>query len=310
MVKKKSSKTGQNYLKIGNLKIKKKVAIIASCALVLIMFIWFMNSSFWPWPSSAEIGRRLNDVIDVCMYNERSRGCSTTQEKYHMSFEYCHSLADIPEIDKKVPVYGVAKKNDIKTREISYRGGDKTYNKYPYYSCTSYLEDVDKGSGTNLLSSEPSTMALFALYKTPQYSTTGDLYKCSVNTEPGYNFLWNQIPNIKTIKNDYKVAFNTHNKCSQLSELQNELNAINAKLSSYSSNRIVQQFYKNYDDWAGIADGGSLYSYNFMEKRFGSRICQDDPESGLEERNSVNVFVNEMRSYTSTDDFTSKIVIE
>ncbi len=78
------------------------------------------------------------------VYNERSRGRSSIQEKYDITFEYCHSLADISEIGKKVSIYGVAKKEWYKTREITYRDGDKTLNKFPYCACASYLEDVDK----------------------------------------------------------------------------------------------------------------------------------------------------------------------
>lgn len=295
---------------------KQKLFKIGGVVAAVIIVIWFINSRFWPWPSSVEIGRRLNEVIDACMYNERSRGCSTIQEKYSMSFEYCRSLADIPEIGRTIPVYGVAKRNDTQTREISYRGGDKTLKKYPYYGCASYIEDMEKDSGPNLLSPEPSTMALFALYKTPHYSTSGNSHQCTVKLDPSYNFLWEQIPNIQSIKGEVQVVSDTYKgiNCNQLSELQSAFDGINIKLSSYSSSRAVQQFYKNYDDWAGLSDDGPL-SYGhmvgctFMGKKFSSLICQDNPENGFEERYSTNVFINEMRSYISTDDFTSKIVV-
>lgn len=303
-------KKRQFVINISGLSIpKQKLIKIGGIVIVLILLVWFVNSSFWPWPSSVEIGRRLNEVIDACMYNERSRGCSAMQEKYRMSFEYCHSLADIPEIDKKVPIYGVAKKNDMNTREISYRDGDKTLNKYPYYSCTSYVEDAEKDSGPNLLSSEPSTMALFALYKTPKYSTSGNYSQCHVTLDPGYNFLWDQIPNIETVKNKYEIAFNTYNKCGQLSDLQRELDVINTKLSSYSSNKTVQQFYKIYGDWGGDMEKTSGYhlTCNFMNKSFVSNLC--GATTGPNSANNLESFSSEMRSYMSTDDFTSKIVV-
>lgn len=291
-------------------KWQKKLTKGGVGVLLVVVLVWFINSPFWPWPSSSEVGRRLNEVIDACIYNERSRGCSSMQERYGMAFEYCHSLTDIPEIGKRVPIYGVAKKNGTKTREISYRGGDKTLNKFPYYACASYLEDVDKNIDTDLLYSEPPTMALFALYKTPHYSTSGDNRQCRVTLDPGYSFLWDQIPNIATIKNDYEVAFKAHKSCGQLSELQNELNIINAKLLSYSSDRAVQQFYKNYGDWAGDrVESNSVYhsTCHFMDKTFISQIC--GATIGPNSINNLDSFSSEMRSYVSTDDFTSKIVV-
>ncbi|MBQ3280153.1 hypothetical protein IJG92_00615 [Candidatus Saccharibacteria bacterium] len=327
--KKKNGKTShkstrkRDIIKIGNFSIaRKKVIKIGGILVVLATIFWFVNSSFWPWPSSTEISRRLNEVIDACMYNEQSRGCSSTQEKYHISFEYCHSLADIPEIDKAVPVYGVAKREGIETREISYRGGDKTLDKYPYYSCAPSLDDINKTSDINILSSEPSTIALFALYKTPHYSISGDNRQCRITLDPGYNFLWDQIPNIEIIKNRYQIVSDTYNKCSMLSDLQSALDGINSELSAYSGNKIVQQFYKYYDEWTNtLISGGKICSSmddmasgcympvtcNFMNKNFYSSICS--ATTGPSSTNNLESFSNEMRSYTSTDDFTSKIVV-
>ena len=301
---KSKSKTAkrQDVIRIGEVAItKKKLIKIGSVVVALIIVVWFVNSSFWPWPSSAEIGRRLNEVIDACMYNERSRGCSSLKEKYHMSFEYCHSLADIPEIDKTIPLYGVVKKEGMEERELWYRGGDKTYNKFPYYSCTAYLENANKNEGTNLLASEPSSLALFAIYKTPQYKTAGDYSKCSVTVEPGYSSIWDQIPNIEAIKKEYETAVSVYHKCSQQSELQGELDKINAKLSDYAKNRTVQQFYQNFDYWTLPSPLGAT-ACTFMGKSF-NKICGDTPG------NSISDFANDMRSYVSTDDFTSKIVV-
>lgn len=305
-----TKKTTKNNTKKVNAKVEvtrqqKIIKIGGVIAAVIILLMWLVNSSFWPWPSSSEINRRLNEVIEACMYNERSRGCSSMQEKYHISFEYCHSLADIPEIGKSIPIYGVAKKDDAKTREISYRGGDKSLNKNPYYGCSEYLENMDKNISNELLSSEPTTMALFALYKTPQHNISGDSHECSV-VGSDFNFLWDQIPNIEVIKSEYKTAVNTYNKCNQRSELQSELNKINSKLTSYAKDKTVQLFYKNYDDWTSL-DEGSPLSCDFMGRSFHSDICIT--VAGVN-YNNLSSFSDDMRSYTSTDDFVSKIVIE
>ncbi len=302
----------QDIIKIGGISIaKQKLIMVGGAVITVIILVWFVNSSFWPWPSSAEIGRRLNDIIDACMYNERSRGCSSIQEKYHMTFEYCHSLADIPEIGKNIPVYGVAKKENLEAREIGYRGGDKTLNKYPYYNCAGRLDDIDKNNYPNLLSSEPSTMVLFALYKTPHYSTSGDSYQCDVYLDPDYNFLWEQIPNIENIKNEVQIISNTYKgiSCSRLSELQDVFDRVNTKLSSYSGDRTVQQFYKNYGDWVGDRekDDQLHVTCNFMGRSFVSGAC--GATTVVNATNTLESFSNEMRSYVSTDEFTSKILI-
>ena len=303
---KSKASNNQDVIKLGKISIaKQKLIKIGIVIVTSIIVVWFVNSSFWPWPSSAEIGRRLNEVIDACMYNERSRGCSTIQEKYNLSFEYCHSLADVPEIGKDIPIYGVAKKSEFISKKIADRSGDKTYNKYPYYGCVDNLDNIDKND-QHLLASEPRTMAMFDLYHTPQYSIIGDTYKCTIKLN-GYGFLWDQIPNIETIKKDYDVVAKTYKSCRQLSEIRSELDKINTKLSSYTKNPAVQLYYYNYDDWSGVGEGRNLLTCSYMDKSFASRICQDNEINGGV--NNVESFSSEMRSYTSTDDFTSKIVV-
>ena len=204
------------------LKMQKMIKIGGVVSAVIVFFIWFANSSYWPWPSSAEIGRRLDEVIDSCLYNERSRGCSVVQEKYNMSFEYCHALVDIPEVGKSIPVYGVAKKNDVSPREINDRSNNRIPGKYPYYSCTKYVENIDKDNMKNLLATEPKTLNLYSLYKVPKYGTEGNINKCSAIQLVAYNPLWNSIPNIEAIKNEYKIAFDSNNMCYQLKNLQKD----------------------------------------------------------------------------------------
>ena len=294
-----SRNTAKSKKEQKRLKQQKLIKTGGIASAIIIFFVWFVNSSFWPWPSSAEISRRLNEVIDSCMYNERSRGCSILQEKYDMSFEYCHSYVDIPEIEKSIPVYGVAKRN---------KG---SFNKYPYYSCSTYLEDVDKSNVDNLLASEPTSLALYELYETPKKGTSGNYYKCEANQLVAYGEIWDQIPNIEAIKNEYRIAIDSNNKCDQLSNLQKEFDRINKKLSNYSSNKTVQKYYRQYDIWLGSDDldnikngsyTGLVSSCEYGDKRFYQKCTNDEYD--------LNHFVMAMRKTITTDDYTSKLVIE
>ncbi len=299
------------------LKMQKMIKIGGVVSAVIIFFIWFANSSYWPWPSSAEIGRRLDEVIDSCLYNERSRGCSVVQEKYNMSFEYCHALVDIPEIGKSIPVYGVAKKNDVSPREINDESGSKIPGKYPYYSCTKYVENMDKDNTENLLATEPKTLALFDLYKVPKKATEGNLNSCRTKQVELWGYLWNQIPNIEAIKNEYKIAFDANNMCYQLSNLQKEFDRINKKLSDYANNKTVQLYYSIYDKWntdprygAGAENDpmtvkGAMYGgCTYVNKDFIQRCGTDGDSDDLEH------FTKEMRTWMTTDEHSSKIVIQ
>lgn len=72
---------------------RHKVLVIFS-VLVVAFIAWF-NSDYWPWPSKDRIRERLDKVINICTDNENSSDCKNIQKKYGMTFRYCHSIADM-----------------------------------------------------------------------------------------------------------------------------------------------------------------------------------------------------------------------
>ena len=72
---------------------KHKVFVVIS--VLIIAFIAWFNSDFWPWPSKDRIRERLDKVIDNCTDNENSSDCKNIQKKYGITFRYCHSIADM-----------------------------------------------------------------------------------------------------------------------------------------------------------------------------------------------------------------------
>lgn len=319
-------------------KAKKQIYLKIAVVLIVVIsvLVWFVNSSYWPWPSNAEIGRRLNELIDVCMYNENSRGCDSLKNRYNMSFEYCHSLAEIPEIGKTPTIYGVAKVKNFTTQSLSYEGmkserligipasndplkntttlvnereqeWDKEHGKgdtvFPYYGCVSYIDEVGTSNSDDLIIN-PESLALFELSQIPQRNASGDnISGCRTYWGPGFNDLWNEIPNIETIKNEYDIAFNTYNSCKFVSELQTEQVKINAKMYDYAHNKAVQLFYKAYDEWNTREHKSCTWksSDGQSEKSF--------PQTCGEGR-KMSDFIRDMQQYTTTDYFTSKIVIQ
>ena len=77
----------------GSWFLKHKVFVVIS--ILIIAFIAWFNSDFWPWPSKDRIRERLDKVIDICTDNENSSDCKNIQKKYGMTFRYCHSIADM-----------------------------------------------------------------------------------------------------------------------------------------------------------------------------------------------------------------------
>ena len=341
-VAKKKTRRKNKYLKIGNFKIKKKVAIIVICVLVAVVaFILFRTSYLWPWPSQSEIDQRLVDVIDGCMYNEDSRACKSLQSRYNMSFEYCYALSDIPEINVAIPVYGVVKVNSFTASSLNYQpaskgstlsspypsSGDKLTDnvrnaasggysmqigergdsKYPYYGCVKSIDEIAKQKGSSLISN-PETIALFGLSKIPQYSVTYGLqgeYGCKIHRS-SINNLWTQIPNMAAIQNEVNNILNMYPYCSMKEEIDRSISDLNTKLDDYANNYSVQLFYQKYDEWAA-RDGAGCTWY---DKKFDNQLCGaasngESPGSDV----MVKDFAADMHRYLHTKYFTSKIVV-
>lgn len=77
----------------GSWFLKHKVFVVIS--ILIIAFIAWFNSDFWPWPSKDRIRERLDKVIDICTDNEDSSECKNIQKRYDITFRYCHSIADM-----------------------------------------------------------------------------------------------------------------------------------------------------------------------------------------------------------------------
>lgn len=328
MTRKKSQKRKSKYLKMGSFKIKKKTVIILGSILgVIVAFVLFRNSDFWPFLSQSEIDQRLTDVIDGCMYNENSRACKNLQSRYNMDFEYCYALSDIPEIDTLMPVYGVAKKKGFVGNTLSWESrnkllgysADKTVldNKlesanqkksvYPYYGCKKSLDEVRSQRGENLIA-DPKTIALFGLSKIPEYIATGDVSGCSAYWK-GFNNLWNQIPNVQKIKNEGDNIRNIYNKCNMIGNAKVAANELNDRLKAYANNYSVQLFYQKYDEWNSTEWSGSTCTWYETEFKQRCGAGSDGSAESAGYGSMLKDFTDEMYGFLHTGSFTSKVLI-
>jgi hypothetical protein len=69
-------------------------ALIIIAAIVVAFIAWF-NSDYWPWPSRDRINERLDKVLSICTNNEYSSECKNIQKRYNMTFKYCRSMGDL-----------------------------------------------------------------------------------------------------------------------------------------------------------------------------------------------------------------------
>ena len=342
MAKKRIQKRKSSYFRIGRLKIKKKLIIPLSCVTVIVIgFLLFRNSSYWPWPSQEEIDQRLIDVVDACMYNESSRACKNLQSRYSMSFEYCHALSDIPEIGVEIPIYGIAKRNTFTPSSLNYQpatkgstlpspypsSGDKLADnirsaasggytsqtgtegdsKYPYYGCVGSLEEITNQKGANLID-DPKTIALFGLSKVPQYSMTYDPhgnYGCTFHYAH-INNLWKQVPNISVIRDEADNLSKIYPDCGAKIDIDSYVANLNTKLNNYANSYSVQVFYQKYDEWTVRKGTGCTWN----DIKFDGQLCgaaSDGESAGSDVM--VKDFVADMSRYLHTKYFTSKIVV-
>ena len=320
-------KKKSKYLRIGRFKLKKKPTIIILCLVVFIpLFIAFRKSDFWPWPSQSEIDQRMNDILDVCMYNENSRACRNTVNKYNLDFKYCYALSDIPEIDTLMPIYGVVQQKNFYTEPLSYMKRHATNDLsasssslsyvqaptndehivYPYYGCTSSIDEIRIQKGPSLISS-PASIALFGLSKIPVYYGEGDYYGCSASWHGTFNHLWLQIPNGPKVKTEGLNLVSIYNKCSMLSDLNLAAYNINERLRAYANNYSVQQFYQKYDEWNQVFSGGCTWYDVSFNQRCGAGSENNPDSAGY--GSMLQDFTNEMRQFLHTKYFTSRIVV-
>ena len=327
----KPKKRSKKYIRIGKHKIHKKFIIIAIALLFVIAIISYRRSDYWPWPTQSEMNQRLADVVDACIYNEGSSACKKLKNRYNVDFEYCYAMSDIPEIDNLMPIYGVARKksfNELQfSRDAMYKLTGRKANAepgdpipenalnvessgtiFPYYGCVSSLDEIRNQKGPNLISS-PDTIALFGLSNIPQYYETyvpQDGYGCIFH-RPWYNQLWEQIPNISTVKKTADNIFNMYPKCNMRTEIDHAINELNTRISNYANNYSVQLFYQKYDQWNSSATA----TCTWYEKKF-NQYCGaavSDKEGASHRYTMLKYFVEEMHDYLHTSNFTSKIVV-
>ncbi len=317
--------------------VKNKGFIICIVGLILA-FVWFSQSDYWPFPSQEKINERFSKIIDACMYNEQSGTCKNLQKKYKMTFEYCHYLGEIPKINESPSVYSVVKKEGFKAKALDYDEysteyslvNDNSFNAtglvepeseteykriraeklgdsiYPYYGCVSNIDDLGTSNSENLIK-DPTTIALFGLSKMPSRKGTGNKRKCtSNNTE--FNLLWEQIPDSELVKKEYDTAFKTFNWCSQLSSLNKEYDRINKKISDYANNKTIQLFYQAYDEWNTMRDGGCTWYEKSFKQYCGAAVGSDEKNESSYKRR-IEFFVKEMKQYKDTDYFLSRAML-
>ncbi len=323
----KTKQKKSKYLSLGGFKISKKIAITICCIVVLIIsFILFRNSDYWPFLSQSDIDQRLISVIDACMYNEDSRACKNIQKKYNMGFEYCYALSDIPQIDTLMPVYGVARKKsfvsntinwEFRHRVLGYHPGDSQLegdleraeqkkDVYPYYGCMDSLEGIREQKGPNLIS-DPDTMALVGLSVIPNYLVSGDnISGCSAHWGE-FNNLWKQIPNAQKIREEGLNIAKLYSTCNKISDARAAAEGLNSRMNSYANNYSVQMFYQKYDEW-NMSDAVTCGWYDKTFKQY-CGAGSDGSHKANERSSMVADFSNEMREFLHTNSFTSRIVL-
>lgn len=334
MAKRHNKRKNKDYFRIGELRIKKSYTIILVCLMMAIIgFVFWRNSYFWPWPTQSEIDQRLLEVVDACIYNENSRACKNLSKRYDMSFEYCHSLTEIPEIDKVIPVYGVARRKSFVASSLNYEpavkiGGDTLSTGtpvpgsrgivtlkeqrgssgdgiYPFYGCVDSIDSMDSQKGTNLIVA-PETIALFGLSKIPQYSVSGSVNSSCKLTRPTPNNLWMQIPNMTKITSEGSNLLNIYNKCSMISDLRVAVDSLNSRIKNYANNYSVQLFYEKYDEW-NTRDSSCVWYEKTFAQRCGAGSDGSSGSVGL--GTMVNDFTKDMQKYVESDDFVSKVIV-
>ena len=325
----------KGYFRIGELRIKKSYTIVSICLIIVIAcVVAWRNSYLWPWPTQSEIDQRLSEVVDACIYNENSRACKSLSKKYDMSFEYCHSLTDIPEIDKTIPVYGVARKKSFTASSLNYEpaintGGGTPYvdyslkpkyiniatsrkqrgtggdGIYPFYGCADSVDSIDTQKGLNLIE-DPETIALFGLSQIPQYSVSGSASSSCKLTRPTPNYLWMQVPNMAKITSEGNNLLNIYNKCSMISDLRVAVDSLNNRIKNYANNYSVQLFFEKYDEWNTRGTTCRWYEKTFTQ-RCGAASDGSSDSAGF--GTMVNDFTKDMQKYVESDDFTSKVIV-
>ena len=238
--------------------------LLSTCGILLTLLIIvaiinpFLISDTIEAISDFFFERHLEKVIDKCLNNENSKECIDIQKRYNATFKYCYAFYDIPEIDKDIPVYGVAKHYSFRETQFSLLSTlilDDDSNVFPYYGCVSERASIGKNNLDDV--SGEDTQALHWLRNRPKAEF--DIYNPLI-TYSGFNsVLWNNVPNFKETVSDVEEMIDRRyyvNTIENRLRMDDIVRNTDNKLKSYAENKVVQAYFWNYDIW------NERYNYN------------------------------------------------
>lgn len=259
--------------------------------IVCIALVYILN------PPETVIRWRFERVLDACEKKEESQKCKNIQSIYKITYEYCHAFFDIPEIDKSIPVYGVATRNDFKGDALmSLRPYSDNSNAKirPYYGCVANYADLDS-KGSNLHDATKESQATYWLEDRPSISFSLD--KCTISRHAFSSVLWRNIPNWGEIAMEETNAFLRYDGAC-VKGMEYELKKTDDKLAKYSENKTVQAYYAGFDVWNESLHLGESCIYDkgtATEKTFRGKCLTSVGEEGYPMRGFVD-FMEDRRS--------------
>lgn len=130
-------------------KTKVILSLFALAAALLLAFIIWRNTPYWPWLSNDEIEERLEKVIDACVDREKSSDCERSKRLYHAKFQYCVKVKNLGAslwsiTGENEGIYAVAWLDSYSTpNEMTDTTGINMITGYKYVSCKDTKGEVD-----------------------------------------------------------------------------------------------------------------------------------------------------------------------
>ena len=294
-----------------------RIVLLAAIALFFILALIFVFN-----PPSLIVQYRLDKILDKCIDNESSQECKTLQGIYKISFMYCRAYFDIPEIDKEIPVYGVAKANDYRDgtewdaytryRGISYINlEDSRFTYFPYYGCVSDKRGLENKSPVTDILTDQDTVAIYELSNLPQAYL---LFSSSAKSSCGYEYyfenfsvdktLWGQIPNWKEYYDAFYSVPKLYQKCSDVSTANVALVKLNSKLTEYAQNGVVRSFYDGWSAW-NEGWGGCVFNKDKKTEREFNQRCGWGQDGA---RDTLKDFTDDMLKFKDNEKYKSKAI--
>ena len=260
------------------------IVILATTTLTIcVVFLCIKN------PSETLISKRLNEVLNVCTGNEASQECKRIQNKYGLYFSYCRAYYNIPEINKKIPIYAVS------SIDNPYALNKSAEDMTPYYACTNNLSGKILND-TDFV--ELDAQASNLLRQKPHVSFNADTCTASIMT------FWDNIPNFENIKTSTTTKVFGCPLNNNLIEQQT--NNLDKTLDSYASNPVVREYFKGFDRWnASINQGKCIYEKGKPNERTYNGACITKKE---DENYPLNGFPKYMKAKENTNKYTAKLI--